>query len=235
VPSPANAIRNASVILAPFPFARRVASCPPRGYSATVSSSEPDFPPPDFVVVDVETACARSSSICQIGIVAFRDGREVLAWESLVDPRDEFSAFNTRIHGIAAHHVDGAPCFAQVHHIVDAYLSGRLTVAHSSFDRHALARACAVHERDGIATRWIDSVTVARRAWPHLPNHKLGTLARHLGLDHRHHDALSDARAAGHVVLHAIAETGVALADWLNPPPRRKRLRETREDATPPA
>lgn len=146
----------------------------------------------------------------------------MLAWETLVDPRDDFSPFNTRIHGIAAAHVEGSPCFGEVHHIVDAHLSGRLTVSHSSFDRQALAKACAVHEREGIATRWLDSVTVARRAWPHLPNHKLGTLARHLGLVHRHHDALSDARAAGHVVLHAIAETGVALAEWLHPHRKRK-------------
>lgn len=45
---------------------------------------------PDFVVVDVETACARVSSICQIGIVGFRQGREVFAYETLVDPCDEF-------------------------------------------------------------------------------------------------------------------------------------------------
>lgn len=179
-------------------------------------------PSPDFVVIDVETACVRSSSICQIGIVGFAGGRETFAWETLVDPRDDFSPFNTRIHGIAAAHVEGAPHFGDVHHIVDAHLSGRLTVSHSSFDRHALARACDVHARDIIATRWLDSVGVARRAWPGLPNHKLGTLARHLGLTHRHHDALSDARAAGQVILHAIEQTGVALADWLAPTRRRK-------------
>jgi DNA polymerase-3 subunit epsilon len=179
---------------------------------------------PDFVVIDVETACARYSSICQIGIVGYTDGRETFAWETLVDPRDDFSPFNTRIHGIAAHHVAASPCYAEVHHIVDAHLAGRLTVSHSSFDRHALAKASLVHDRDAITTRWLDSVTVARRAWPDLPNHKLGTLARHLGLTgHRHHDALSDARAAGHVILHAIEQTGIALVDWVAPTRRRKR------------
>ncbi|HEX8484179.1 exonuclease domain-containing protein [Sphingomonas sp.] len=181
---------------------------------------------PDFVVIDVETACSRSSSICQIGIVAFTQGRETFAWETLIDPRDDFSPFNTRIHGIAAYHVAAAPHFGEVHHIVDTHLAGRLTVAHSSFDRRALAKACLVHERDRIATRWLDSVVVARRAWPDLPNHKLGTLARHLGLTHRHHDALSDARAAGHVILHAIAETGIALADWLTPLAKVRRKHE---------
>lgn len=32
---------------------------------------------PDLVVVDLETACSRVSSICQIGIVGYRNGLEV--------------------------------------------------------------------------------------------------------------------------------------------------------------
>ena len=44
---------------------------------------------PDFVVIDVETACSRVSSICQIGIVGFRDGRIQFEYETLVDPRDQ--------------------------------------------------------------------------------------------------------------------------------------------------
>ena len=174
--------------------------------------------PSDFVVIDVETACARVSSICQIGIVGFRDGQEVFAYETLVDPLDEFHAVNTRIHGIAAHHVAGQPDFAQVHGVVDGHLGGRITVAHSSFDKGALHAACRVHALPSIETRWLDSVRVARRAWPDLENHKLGGLARFLGIAHRHHDALSDARAAGWVIVKAIDHTGLSLADWMAPP-----------------
>ncbi len=179
-------------------------------------------PEPDFVVIDVETACARVSSICQVGIVGFRDGRECFAWEMLLDPCDEFHAINTRIHGIAAHHVAGRPSYADVHAFVAGHLGGRITVAHSSFDKGALAAACRVHECEPVETRWLDSVRVARRAWPDLANHKLGNLARFLGLDHRHHDALSDARAAGWVVVRAIEHTGLPLETWMTPTPRRR-------------
>ena len=173
---------------------------------------------PDFVVIDVETACARVSSICQVGIVGFRDGREVFAYETLLDPCDDFHAMNTRIHGIAAHHVVGQPTFAHVHAEIERHLSGRITVAHSYFDKGALAAACRVHDRAPIETVWLDSVRVAKRAWPDLANHKLGGLARFLGIAHRHHDALSDARAAGWVIVKAIDHTGLSLADWLAPP-----------------
>jgi DNA polymerase-3 subunit epsilon len=174
-------------------------------------------PAPDFVVIDVETACSRVSSICQIGVVGFRGGVEVFAYETLVDPCDEFSPFNTRIHGLCEDHVMNQPTFADVHAIVDAHLGGRITVAHSMFDKGALAAACRVHDRPAIEATWLDSVRVAKRAWPDLPSHRLNALARFLGLRHKHHDALSDARAAGMVIVRAIEHTGIDLAGWLTP------------------
>jgi DNA polymerase-3 subunit epsilon len=178
----------------------------------------PDFLTPDFVVIDVETACSRVSSICQVGIVGFRDGREIFEYETLVDPRDEFNVFNTRIHGITEHHVTGKPCFGDIHGIVDDHLSGRTTVAHSYFDKGALAAACRIHDRPPIQTVWLDSVRVAQRAWPDLASHRLGGLAQYLGIAHKHHDALSDARAAGWVIVKAIDHTSIALDEWLKPP-----------------
>ncbi|MFK3891324.1 exonuclease domain-containing protein [Sphingomonas sp. NPDC079357] len=172
---------------------------------------------PDFVVIDVETACSRVSSICQVAIVGFRDGRELFAWETLLDPCDDFHPMNSRIHGICAHHVAGQPTFAHVHAMIDGHLSGAITVAHSMFDKGALAAACRMHGCDEIEAVWLDSVRVAKRAWPDLPNHKLGNLARFLGVEHRHHDALSDARAAGWVLVRAIEHTGLSLADWMAP------------------
>jgi DNA polymerase-3 subunit epsilon len=169
----------------------------------------------DFVVVDVETACSRVSSICQIGIVGFRNGSEVYAYETLLDPCDDFSSFNTRIHGISSDHVVGQPTFAHVHSIVAGHLSGRLTVAHSFFDKGALNAACRVHYQQPIETTWLDSVRVAKRAWPDLPSHRLNVLSRYLGIRHKHHDALSDARAAGMVIVKAIDHTGIPLSDWL--------------------
>lgn len=172
---------------------------------------------PDFVVVDVETACSRVSSICQIGIVGFRGGAEVFEYETLVDPLDDFSSFNTRIHGITRDHVNGKPTYGDIHGIVDGHLGGRITAAHSYFDKGALGAACRVHGLAPIETKWLDSVRVAKRAWPHLESHRLNVLTRYLGIRHRHHDALSDARAAGLVIIRAIEHTGIELAGWLAP------------------
>ncbi|MFS0771173.1 exonuclease domain-containing protein [Sphingomonas sp. 1P08PE] len=180
-------------------------------------SPVPDAAAPDFVVVDVETACSRVSSICQIGIVGFKDGVEIFAYETLVDPLDRFSSFNTRIHGITCDHVAGAPDFGDIHAAIDGHLAGRITVAHSLFDKGALRAACATHGRAVIETTWLDSVRVAKRAWPQLSSHRLNVLTKFLGIRHKHHDALSDARAAGMVIIRAIEHAGIGLTGWLSP------------------
>lgn len=194
--------------------------------SDPLPAPDPAFPTeePDFVVVDVETACARVSSICQIGIVGFRQGREVFAYETLVDPCDEFSTFNIRIHGISPEHVAGKPTFGEIHGAIAGHLTGRVTVAHSGFDKGALAAACRIGELAPIETTWLDSVRVAKRAWPQLSSHRLNVLSRHLGLRHRHHDALSDARAAGMVIVRAIEETGIDLAGWMAKPDKSRKV-----------
>ncbi|WP_242182769.1 3'-5' exonuclease [Sphingomonas sp. CARO-RG-8B-R24-01] len=175
----------------------------------------------DFVVVDVETSCSSVSSICQIGIVGFKNGVEVFEYETLIDPLDRFSSFNIRVHGITGDHIAGAPTFGAVHATIDGHLSGRITVAHSFFDKGALGAACRVHDRAEIETTWLDSVRVAKRAWPELPSHRLNVLTKFLGVRHKHHDALSDARAAGMVIVRAIEHTGIDLAGWLAPSRRR--------------
>lgn len=169
---------------------------------------------PDFVAVDVETACSRMSSICQIGIVGFRDGREIFAYESLIDPRDEFSPFNIGIHGIDADKVADQPTFAMAFHHIAGLLSDRVVVAHSSFDKIALAAAGRVHQAPAIRCRWLDTVQVARRVWPELDSHRLNAVARHLNIDFRHHDALEDARTSGRIMAEAVARSGIAVLDW---------------------
>ena len=196
------------------------------GVMSAITVQQPALPAlelavPDFVVIDVETACSRVSSICQVGIVGFKNGVEVFEYETLVDPRDRFSSFNTRIHGITCDHVLGAPTFGDIHAAVDGHLAGRITVAHSFFDKGALGAACATHGRAVIETTWLDSVRVAKRAWPELSSHRLNVLTKFLGVRHQHHDALSDARAAGMVIVRAIEHTGIELAGWLSPSWRR--------------
>lgn len=139
----------------------------------------------DFVAIDVETANPDQSSICAVGIVTFRDGQIVDERHSFVDPEDEFSPHHTGLHGIAAHHVVGAPTVPEILEEIGAAHAGATIVHHGSFDRTAFQRAFRKHGCELWSCRWLNTVMVARRAW--LEHHGAGgyglaSLSRHLGI-----------------------------------------------------
>lgn len=165
----------------------------------------------DFVVIDVETANADLSSICQVGIASFMDGALQDSWVSLVDPEDEFDFINTSIHGIDEKRVRGAPSWARVLPIVESRLANNIVVSHTAFDRVALSRACERGHLSACEHTWLDSARVVRRAWPAFcrSGYGLSNMAENFGIQYRAHDALGDAQCAGELLLRAIAETGL--------------------------
>jgi len=171
----------------------------------------------DFVVIDVETANADLSSICQVGLAAFRNGSLADTWVSLINPADYFDPINVSIHGITEQHVKAAPTWAAVYPQVSARLQCNIVVSHTPFDRLALGRACDRNHVSVCDCRWLDSARVVRRAWPMFSQsgYGLSNVAAHFGIDYRAHDALEDARCAGEVLLRAIADTGLNPEQWI--------------------
>ena len=115
-----------------------------------------------FVVVDVETANPKMSSICQIGLVIFENGVEVGAESHLIDPEDYFDPINVAIHGITAETVVGAPTIRDLHGRLCELTSGNVVACHTHFDRIALARVCELHSLDTLPCNWLDTARVAR-------------------------------------------------------------------------
>lgn len=171
----------------------------------------------NFVVLDVETANADLSSICQIGVAIFQNGALNSKWHSLINPQDEFDPTNVSIHGIDENAVKGAPTWAAAFPVVSSLLRDNIVVSHTPFDRVAVTRACERHELEWCTCRWLDSARVVRRAWPIFSQsgYALSNVAAHLGIHYREHDALDDARCAGEILLRAIAETGLSAEEWL--------------------
>ena len=171
----------------------------------------------DFVVIDVETANADLSSICQVGIASFRDGALAGTWVSLVNPEDYFSPINIAIHGIDEYQVKDAPTWKDVFPDIRSLLQGRIVVSHTPFDRAALIRACERACLAGCEFTWLDSARVVRRAWREFSRsgYGLSNVAAHFGVEYKAHDALEDARCAGLLLLRAIDETGLTPEQWL--------------------
>lgn len=165
-----------------------------------------------FIALDVETACSDAASICQIGIACVWPDNRILTYSTLVNPHCDFNAFNIRLHGIGPDHVTSAPRFDEVLDRLFPLLSRHRLVQHSNFDKLAVNAASRSYGIDTPDFRWVDSVTIARRAWPELKGnagHGLGNLKKVLNLNFQHHDAGEDARAAAQVILHAEAHLGL--------------------------
>jgi DNA polymerase-3 subunit epsilon len=171
----------------------------------------------DFVAIDVETANADLASICQIGIVAFENGSVKESWQSLVNPEDYFDGINTSIHGIDQHAVKRAPTFPRIYASVRKWLADAVVASHTPFDRIAVARVVEKYDLEQFDCAWLDTASVARRAWPELSQrgYGLANVARKLGISFVAHNAEEDARAAGEILAHAMKETGMAISEWL--------------------
>lgn len=170
----------------------------------------------DFVAIDVETANADLSSICQVGVACFQQGIVMEEWSSLVDPEDYFDGWNISIHGITEQMVRGQPTLPRIAARIHGFLEASVAVCHTHFDRTAISLAFEKYDLTVPTPYWLDSARVARRSWSEVAwrGYGLSNLCKRLGYEYRPHDALEDAKAAGHVLLAAIQDTGIDLDGW---------------------
>jgi DNA polymerase III subunit epsilon len=169
-----------------------------------------------FFAIDVETANADISSICQIGIAKFEDNKLIDEWCSLIDPEDYFDPINIYIHGITEADVEGAPKINEVAEKLYGYLNNAFTVCHTHFDRVSISKAFGKY---GIRTpepKWLDTARVARRTWNEVSwsGYGLKNVCELIGYEFKHHNALEDAKASGHILIAAMVKTGLGFEDW---------------------
>ena len=171
----------------------------------------------NFFALDVETANVDRSSICQIGVAEFRDGKVIDEWSTLVNPESYFDPFNIGLHGIKKSDVMDSPTFDGIYSELSERISHQIVVHHTSFDRTAINRACAEYKLQDLQIRWLDSAAICKRAWKEqfaAKGYGLAKVAEFLGIDFSHHDALEDALTAGEIVCRACVETGLSIEEW---------------------
>ena len=171
----------------------------------------------DFVAIDVETANADMSSICQIGLASFKEGELCEEWKSYIDPKDFFDEINISIHGIDESIVRGAPQLPEIADTLYRFLDDKITVCHTHFDRVAIIKAFDKYGISPPKNIWLDSARVARRAWKEFAygGYGLCNICEKLEYKFKHHDTLEDAKAAGYIMLTAIQHSSLDLAGWL--------------------
>ena len=169
----------------------------------------------EFIAIDVETANADRSSICQIGIVFYRNGEIVDSYSTLVNPEDYFDGLNVSIHGIDEERVKNSPTFNEISSNIFSFLDNRVCVCHTSFDRTAIQQVFEKYNLTGPDSLWIDSAMVARRAWGKFRQRSYGlkNICDFLRYEFKHHDALEDAKASAHILLAALKVKNISLQE----------------------
>lgn len=156
-----------------------------------------------FTAIDFETASYQRTSACQLGVVVVEKGGIVDSRSWLIKPPSPLFHF-TYIHGITYDMVRQQPTFQELWPSIQPYIANKTLAAHNAtFDISVLVAVLNHYKLEVPAFQVIDSLTVARKAWPGLSNHKLNTVASHLCCELQHHDAASDARACAEILLRA--------------------------------
>ena len=163
--------------------------------------------------IDFETANHSDASICSAGVAVFVDNDLVETRHWLVRPPKGHGWFREdfiEIHGITHEDVHDAPEFSTVAKELLPFLDrADYVVAHNAaFDRRKLIGTLSHYGITCPDFSWKCTCQAARRAWPHLSNHKLNTVAAHIGHTFKHHDAFEDAVAAGRVICAIVKESG---------------------------
>jgi len=161
-----------------------------------------------LIALDLETTGlhAAHDRIVEVAAVCWQDGREVGAFQSLVNPERPIPPQAIAVHGITDAMVASAPTIEVILPAFMAFCQGDAVIAHNAkFDLGFLRQACERHGVPLFTTPVVDTLATARRRLLGLPNLRLETLKRHLGLGKtQSHRALDDARDCLAVYLHCL-------------------------------
>ena len=154
----------------------------------------------------------------QVAAVVLKNGRvePQQNFESLVrvDINRPFNAYAPGKHHKLREEIAGADTVSNVWKKLEEWVTGRPLVAHNIATEKKFLRQMAPMHRFG---PWVDTLALARQAWPEAPSHKLQHLIAGLCLEPRvrelcprgeAHDALYDAVACAVLLESLLAQPG---------------------------
>ncbi|HRE92551.1 MAG TPA: 3'-5' exonuclease, partial [Myxococcota bacterium] len=173
----------------------------------------------DWVALDLEATGVAwgHDRIVEIGALQFRldaEGRVSPGprFHSLIDPGQPIPEIVTRITGLSDAEVRGAPQLSEVWRGFEAFVAGRVVIAHGA--RSDLSWLGAEALRLGVSplpASFICTLDATRRVVSDAPRQTLTALTEHLGLAHEaseFHRALADALHTRNVFARCVRTSG---------------------------
>ena len=163
------------------------------------------------IVLDFETTGLSpqyGDRAIEIGAVLIENNRVTDRFQSLMNPGFRISSFITAYTGISNNMVKAAPPCEEVMKQFAEFVGDHPLVAHNaSFDRRFLDSELEFIGKSR-CNDMACSMLAARRVYPNVPNHKLGTLVQYCRIDNdgTFHRALADAEMTGNLWVAMIDE-----------------------------
>ncbi len=158
-----------------------------------------------FTAIDFESAGAsrgKTDSPVQVGLAGWSaENGHGDAFVSYLQCHEPIQWAARKVHGIGPEQLADAPSLLMLWPELKRRLAGAIVVAHGKGTEKRFLRAFPGH---GFGP-WIDTLLLARAAWPELPDHSLGALCESHGLtdsirslvpEKSWHDALFDSVAS---------------------------------------
>ena len=134
----------------------------------------------DYTVLDIETTGLDTTfdNIIEVSAVRIRQGLAVDAFTALVKPEEPIDNFISELTGITNEMLETAPPISEVLPKFFHFIADDTVIGHNvNFDVNFLYDQAVDLELPPFKNDFIDTMRLARRLFPELPNHKLGTLA----------------------------------------------------------
>ncbi|HED66885.1 MAG TPA: hypothetical protein ENJ09_15185 [Planctomycetes bacterium] len=167
--------------------------------------------PTPLVAFDTESATSSGAPhLIELGAVRFGAGDSEEHFQALVRPEVEVDEHALAVHGISdADLVDAEPAPDVLERFFEFAADATLIAHNARADANTLGFACARADLAPPPLRILDSLALARAAFPDAPDHRLDTLVEFLGLEiDGLHRALPDAVACWQLVEACLEELG---------------------------
>jgi DNA polymerase III subunit epsilon len=166
-----------------------------------------------FIAFDLETTgtVPGVDQIVEIGAVRFINGQIDGIYSTLIDPRRPISPGASAVNGISDSMVIGKPTVDTLLESFAEFCGNDPIVAHNApFDSQFLSSDIKKHELPAPRGVILDTLPIARKVFPGLPNYKLGTLVQHLKIPSGgFHRAEEDATYCGKLFIELVKRISI--------------------------
>lgn len=135
-----------------------------------------------FVAIDVETTGLSpiANELIEVSAIKYDGQEKIGTFTTLIKPKVKIPYYITNITGITNEMVKASPFVEEIMPSLIEFIGESPIVAHNAnFDYKFIQN----YSNNAFSKNvLIDTVQIGKKLYPNLPNHKLGTIAKHIGI-----------------------------------------------------